>query len=172
MPTIYADENPPILHPDSPIDQIVGTWRVISCRYQREKKIAWELLDQSIPFFLPMFNNPLTGALKPLFPGYLFACTEEYFGFLSKHDHTFIPVPQQARLIQQLIIVKNAIDNDTIRPYGSWAHGQPCRVTKGPYMGFEAEVDRVDNKGRVFIDVETLGRVVEVEIDPEFLEQV
>jgi transcriptional antiterminator NusG len=118
----------------------------------------------------------------PLFRSYLFINidprSEEYYTVLGTTGVSSIvkraekPCPVSFGIIKSL---KHLVEkmNQEIGIITGLRRGERVRVIKGPLRGSEGEMVRIDNRKFVFVvNVDLLGRSVEVSIPPEYVSKL
>lgn len=168
MPSYKLDENPPAIWPEgSEIADLAATtpiWIVIESHYNCEKKMAFELCERRIPYYLPLVKKRddwrrLT--FLPLFPRFLFAAvpvgTDLRFDDERKRPARYLSRTDVARedwiLVRELHDIKTGIESGRIKSLDDLAPGQLARVIGGSFRGIEATIDRIDRRrGLAFLN--------------------
>jgi transcription antitermination factor NusG len=176
-------DNPPILHPaGKDLRQIPGRWWVAHTKPRNEKALAWDLVDRSIPYFLPMAHRTtFSGGRKrrgmiPLFPSYLFLCAgepERQAALMTHRVTRFIEAPDQHTLIDELRALERALSEGAqfdLYPFA--AVGRRCRVRSGPFEGIEGTIVSRDKPVKLVLQVSLLGCGAAMEVDVGLLEAV
>jgi transcriptional antiterminator RfaH len=168
---------------DRPIAEIGGRWWVLQTKARHEKTFACELRELGIDHFLPLVSVPRTYGRRrvhvqlPLFPGYVFVA----FAFDEDRIHSLrtqrvartLPVDDQERLRGELENIRRAlILGERVRLYPGIKIGRKCRVVAGPLKGLEGTVVRRNKKGRIYLEVATLGQSAMADVELMHLEAV
>jgi transcription antitermination factor NusG len=180
---LRAAENPPILSPSlRDVAQASGRWCLAHTKARAEKALAWDLLAKGIPYFLPLIPRTIVSggrkrhALLPLFPSYVFFCGDEVMraqAFTTDRICQTIPVTDQKRLVQELSTLHQALAaNVPLDPHPGFATGQRCRVSAGPFQGFEGIVVRRSQTARLVLQVSMLGQGAAMEIESDLVEPI
>lgn len=174
--------------------ETTGSWCAVRTHATREKTVAQMLADRGVPHFLPLERirhvragrKPET-VERPMYPTYLFAafCNEydrheiRRTRYVSELVLT-VTEHEQDRLASQIRSLERILAVDPTADATPWA-GEPGRrvyVIDGPFMGAEGEIIRRSRRVKghdivrdvLCVGVLMLGRVVEVDIDPAFVE--
>ncbi|MGB9700139.1 MAG: transcription termination/antitermination protein NusG [Thermodesulfobacteriota bacterium] len=153
-------------------------WYVIQTKPGNEQRAEFNLSNQGIETFLPLYKaqlisfGRLTEKKKPLFPNYLFAKLE-----LSAHYSQVkwtrgvskivafgdIPVPVSEEVIQA---IKSRVGKDNlIELEENWREGDLVEIISGPLKGLQGIFQRkLSDKGRIKILLSMLGIEVPVQI--------
>ena len=158
---------------------VPGRWYVAHTKARREKALAWSLLTQGVPYFLPMVER-LTStrgrrfrSWLPLFSSYVFFAGDRRArqqALATHHVAGVLDVVDRDRLLAELSQIEQALDGGAkLDPYPSMRNGTLCRVRCGPFAGLEGVVVR-RNVTRLLLQVEMLGQAAALEIDGSLLE--
>ena len=180
---IAIHKNPPTIYPQhASIEDIPDQWWVAHTRARHEKALAFDLLGWEVPFFLPMVEKTIDirgrrfRSMLPLFPGYLFFGGNDdtrYFALTTSHVANVLPVPDQERLVHELVHIESAlVARAKLDPFPYLKKGCLCRVRAGPLRGAEGIVVRRRGTMRLVLQIEMLGQAVATEIDPSLVEMV
>jgi transcriptional antiterminator RfaH len=152
-----------------------GRWWVLYTRARMEKALARKLRAQEIPFYLPLYENALTsGGRKrssylPLFTGYVFLYGDDSARLAALETNllcTTIPVPDQARLYEDLCRVERVLGGTVpVTPEMELPPGSPVEITDGAFRGLSGKVVRRGAKTRLVVEVEFLRRGVSIEVE-------
>ncbi len=81
---LKLSQNPPVLPPEvESVTQLSGRWWLAHTKSRCEKAFAWDLIDHSIGYFLPLIERVRISdgkkrrVLMPLFSSYVFFCGDE-----------------------------------------------------------------------------------------------
>jgi len=159
----------------------IPAWYVLQTKPRAEGVAAYHLQRNDIAVYFPKFvvsrEQPGEAAssdtIEPLFPGYLFAhlnlAAQHHVAawspgvrnFLSFGDGLAEPVADE--VIECLRT--RAGGGDVFRPLSMFRSGDAVEVTKGPFAGLLAVIDRpIPASGRVRILLEILRRQTRVEL--------
>ena len=153
-------------------------WYLIRTKSGNEQRAAFNLSNQGIEVFLPLYKahqfnfGKINEMKKPLFPGYLFARFD-----LSSQYHQVkwtrgvskivafgdFPVPVSERIIQA---IKGRVGKDNlIKLDEDWREGDIVEIISGPFRSLQGIFQRkISDKGRVKILLSLLGADVSVHI--------
>ena len=159
-------------------------WYAVYTRARHEKKVALQLQQHSIEFFLPLYkqskrwNNGLRVQIEsPLFPGYLF---------------TRIPVARRLEVLKMSGVVsficagngypvalpvsdidhlRIALDKFKTEPHPFLRIGQSVRIITGPLTGLEGILIAERNQSKVVLSIDLIKRSVAIEVDCADIEQ-
>lgn len=157
-------------------------WMVLRTRSRQEKAVA-EMLDASdAEYFLPLVRKERRyGRTRnvvdfPLFPGYVFlhGTRDEAFEVdRSRRLASIIEVPDQERLERELGSIRLAVEAGVgLEPTDHLPVGTRVRVRRGALEGVEGCVERHSTPYRLYLQVNTLGQAVTVDVDVDDLEPV
>jgi len=174
-------DNPPMLSPPAEsVLSLEGRWWVAHTRARNEKALAWDLVRESIGYFLPMKDRVRhSGGRKrrvmlPLFTSYFFLCgtpEDRYRAMTTNRISHTITVADQERFVRELAFLEQALQGQAkLDFYPQVALGQTCRVTAGPFKGIEGVVVRRSPRARVVLQVGLIGQGAAMEIDADLLE--
>jgi transcriptional antiterminator RfaH len=166
-------ENPPARFPQRPIAEAKAPWFVAHVKPRQEKAMADDCLRLGVEYYLPLFtrvtrrkdNNKPRKSILPLFPGYLsFAGTKETVRALYATGRVanVIEIKQQKKFIGELGQVYNLLEKGMplepcCIPYRS---GDEVVIASGPLRGIRGVIMSVNNRNRLLISVEALGRAM------------
>lgn len=166
---------------DSP-ESFAGVWSVAMVEGGREKRAAAALDLYGVPYFLPLVTLTTPRGSRtytrdvPLFSNYLFTCcgTDADAYNVRRCDRyvQIISVADQRKFVREISDVHRAIGAGEVRAFHLPVIGQRCRVTGGPFEGFEGVLVHTPNLLRFVLEVQTLGRAVELSVPPELLEPI
>jgi len=180
---LKPEENPPtIWPPDKSITDFQGTWWVAHTKSRNEKALAWQMQKKNISYFLPMAekvykkSRRVFRSMLPLFSGYLFFCCEESQRIevlKTNRVASLIEVKNQEHLVQDLLPIEKAIlSGAELAPFNYIKTGQRCKVIAGPLMGTEGLVTNDQNKTKLVLQIDMLGKATCLEIDSSLLEVI
>ncbi len=162
-------------------------WYVIHTHGKHETKVEVYLGKKGLNIFLPRMTMVSRRRDRkkylqvPLFPGYVFVHTD-----LSQESyHHIVKSPGVVRILgnqrEYFPVAPEVIESIRLmvasqRAYYPWEHlekGRRVRIVEGPLTGAVGVVERVkDNKRRLIVAVEILGRSVAVDLENEAVEPV
>lgn len=167
---------------ESSIKDFQGIWWVAHTKSRNEKALAWQMQKRNISYFLPLTekvyrkSRRVFRSMLPLFGGYIFFCgTESDRLEVLKTNRVagLLEVKDQQHLITDLLPIEKALTGGiNLAPYAYIKAGQRCKVIAGPLMGTEGLVVRDQNKTRLILQVDILGKATCLEIDSTLLEVV
>lgn len=161
-------------------------WYAVYTRSRFEKKVHEDLSGQGIETFLPLYSqksqrkNTTVIVKRPLFTSYLFVNTspksQQWFKVLdsrgvvtvlgSKNGPTVIP-EREITMIRQVLSSKFPVTSSP------WLQkGKRVRVVAGPLCGIEGVVEEYKRYDRLFIEIESLGQSIVVDVDASDVEIV
>lgn len=112
--------------------------------------------------------------MLPLFGGYVFFCSDESQRLevlKTNRVASLIEVKNQDRLIYDLLPIEKALKSGAeLAPHNYIKAGQRCKVIAGPLMGTEGLVSNDQNKTKLVLQVDMLGKATCLEIDSSLLE--
>ena len=183
MPILKEERNilpNDLLEPES--DRGGRQWWAVYTKARQEKALARDLVERSVPFYLPLVERSslIRGkrlqSLVPLFAGYVFLCVnddERLQTLRTNRTSQLVAVSDQDRLrrdllqVQRLIAAKAAV---TLEPRLS--PGQRVRVKSGSFMGIEGVVEARRGGCRLIVEVNFLQQGVSVEIEELLVEMI
>jgi transcription antitermination factor NusG len=152
-------------------------WYAVCTRSRHEKRVAGQLDDRSIAFFLPMYQTVRRWADRtkqvtlPFFPGYLFVRIPlnerlrvlrlpgvvRFVGF----DSSPVPVPDI-----EIETLQNAMKSQmSIDPHPYLKVGCRVRIKSGPLQGAEGILKRKKGVMRLVLSLDLIMRSVSVEVN-------
>ena len=159
-------------------------WCAVLLKRNAFRQAETSLLRQGLQIFSPKTLRTVRRFGKPhqeqslLFPGYLFVA-------IDPSKPAWRPVastPGVSRIIMKRAgepaIVPNALieglkgrcdENGLILPPDTFTAGDRVRIASGAFAELVATVERIDEKKRVWVLLEILGGVREVQVDPKEL---
>lgn len=179
---LKPEENPPVIWPpDKSIENFQGTWWVAHTKSRNEKALAWQMQKKNISYFLPMVekvykkSRRVFRSMLPLFGGYVFFCsgneTQRLEVLKTNRVAGLLEVKDQQKLVADLLPIEKALASGAdLAPYNYIKAGQRCKVIAGSLMGIEGLVSSDQNKTRLILQVDILGKATCLEIDSSLLE--
>jgi transcriptional antiterminator RfaH len=150
-------------------------WWVIHTRPRAEKALAVELLRQSAPYFLPLYERPFRhhgqslASQLPLFPGYLFLRGDNQCVLRAMKTRCVvraIPVADQERLHEDLRRLHRLIASGvTMTPEGALRPGMLVEITSGPLQGLHGKIIRERGLSRFVVEIDFLCRGASCVVD-------
>ena len=164
---------------------IAGDWFLAWVKFKEETILASRLEQLGIDYYLPLvqrttrrFGKRQT-ELRPLFPGYLALAGDQnsrYEAIQTAHTMRVIPVVQREKFVRELESVRIAVTADPrIGQFKGIVKGRPCRVTGGPFMGYEGLVDEFIKDGkdrRIGVKCHMMGRALVIDVPEDLIEIV
>lgn len=157
-------------------------WWAIHTKPRQEKSLARELLQQEIPFYLPLVaRNRLIRGRKvqsyiPLFTSYvfLFGTDDQRVESLKTNRVAFtLEVPEGERLREDLRQVRQLIDTGApLTVEARLTPGRRIRIRGGAMAGLEGTVLVRRRQTRLVVAVDFLKQGISVEIDDFLLEPI
>jgi len=156
-------------------------WWAVYTKARQEKALARELLQQEVPFYLPLVARTIlirgrrVESLLPLFSGYVFVRADEderVKALKTNRTSQLIQVTDQDKLrrdlasVQRLILAKAPITVEQ-----RLAPGTRVRVKAGPFLGAEGIVEQCRGACRLIVEVTFLQQSVSVQIDELLVEK-
>ncbi len=180
---LKPEENPPIVWPaGSSIKNFQGIWWVAHTKSRNEKALAWQMQKKNISYFLPLTekvfrkSRRVFRSMLPLFGGYVFFCGDENNRLevlKTNRVASLLEVKNQQHLITELLPIEKALTSGiNLEPYAYIKTGHLCKVIAGPLLGTEGLVVSDQNKTRLILQVDILGKATCLEIDSALLEIV
>jgi transcriptional antiterminator RfaH len=178
---LKPSENPPMIWPaDSSIENFAGIWWVAHTKSRNEKALAWQMQNKNICYFLPMTekvyrkSRRVMRSMLPLFSGYIFFCGSENDRLevlKTNRVAQILQVNDQRHIVEELLPIEKALTSGAeLLPHNYIKAGQRCKVVAGPLMGTEGLVAHDQNKTRLILQVDILGKATCLEIDAALLE--
>lgn len=137
------------------------------------------LKRQGFQTFLPLEeqtrlrNGKFAAAIRPLFPGYIFVAFDVTRGLWktvnSTHGITRLvsfgkePTAVPMNLVSQLMLRCDA--KGKLLPPKLLKPGDQVTITKGPFVNFVTEVEKIEPDRRVWVLLDIMGRKTRVTVD-------
>ena len=175
------------LNRETTLGSTVGSadhWYALYTRARHEKKVAVQLQDHSIEFFLPLhkqkkrWNNGLRVQIEsPLFPGYLFTRIDlsrrlevlklaGVISFICTGNGWPVALP-----VSDIDHLRIALDKFRTEPHPFLTIGQSVRIIAGPLAGLEGILIEARNQSKVVLSIDLIKRSVAIEVDSADIEQ-
>lgn len=180
---LRLEDNPPMRPPSvGSVADLAGRWWAAHTHPRCEKALAWDLVGRGVGYFLPLVPRVTVSggrkrrALIPLFTSYVFLCgtaDDRQRALATGRVANLIPVHETARgqFVRELAAVEKAVVcGMPLDLYPFAAVGNRCRVTAGPFEGYEGTVVSRHGRARLVLHVSILGQGASVEIDADLLE--
>ncbi|MBI2826667.1 MAG: hypothetical protein HYX69_18495 [Planctomycetia bacterium] len=158
------------------------TWSVAYTKVRQEKRLARDLWNRQIAFYLPLvprdhvYRGRRVRAQVPLFGSYVFlyADPRERLQCLNTDRIThLLPVADQQQLYDDLVHVHRLIEaNVPLTVESRLSPGDRVRVRHGCMAGIEGTVLYRGRQTRLVIQITFLQQGISVEIDDFMLERV
>lgn len=185
---LRLSENPPITYSPTAAGGLTSVdwdqrWRVAYTKPRQEKRLAHDLIERGVAYFLPMVQRETSSGgrrrrnLYALFPSYLFfagnedarlAClrTERTVQLIDPDENEGERLRQELRQLAT-VLEQSPADIDL---YTALTPGRLVRVKAGPMQGIEGTVLEGGAKLRLQLNVSLLGVGALVEIHPDLVE--
>ena len=177
-----SDNPPAVWPPDIGIETFSGTWWVAHTKSRNEKALAWQLQKKNVSYFLPMAekvskrNRRISRSMLPLFSGYVFFCGNEndrLEALKTNRISNIIQITDQKLFINELMPIEKAlVGGADLQSCAYIQSGQRCRVLAGPLMGIEGIAVNEQNKTRLVLQVDILGKATCLDIEANLLEVI
>ena len=154
-------------------------WYALYVHSRAEKKVYTQLLERGYEAYLPLivkmkqWSDRMKKVEEPLFKSYLFVKTDikNYFDVLDIPGVTrFVSFERKAVVVpqNQINAIKKYCDGyseDDAQPQETEFHeGQLVRITSGPMAGLIGRLAPIDNKKRLIVHIESVGRYLPINI--------
>jgi transcription antitermination factor NusG len=161
-----------------------GAWHALYTRHQHEKVAAEFLVRQGFETFLPLYTavhrwKDRTKELSvPLFPNYVFlrdGVGHRLQILKTPGVHAIVESGGRPGIIpdSEIAAIRSAVENLLrIEPHPFLTNGDWVRIKSGPLSGLEGILVRKQDRIRLVLSVEMLGRSVAVEVDALSVERV
>jgi transcription antitermination factor NusG len=158
-----------------PAAGVAAEWRVLHTKPRQEKRLAGELVQKEVPFYLPLigherrFRGRVMTAQLPLFDGYLFLHSDRdgyHEALATRRVVRGLAVPDQERLWSDLRRVFGLISSGLpVTPEPSLLPGQLVEIASGPLAGLRGRVIRSASRKRFVVEVDFIRRGASVLCD-------
>lgn len=168
------------------MNDMVSHWYAVKTRSRHEQKVYEKLISQQIESLYPTIEVWSTRKDRrkrirvPLFPGYLFVhCVltdDNWFAVNNVRGVASIvgvssratPIPQE-QIDSIHVLLKSGLP---VNPHPYLKEGEMVLVTGGPLKGAKGIYIKSDEKKRkLIVNVDILGRAVEVDVEPDLIEK-
>ncbi|MFO0789223.1 MAG: transcription termination/antitermination NusG family protein [Pirellulales bacterium] len=164
------------------IADIAAPWSVAYCKPRQEKKLADDLRQRDIAYFLPMVLRETSSGgrrrknLYPLFPSYVFFAGEERERLAVLRTDRIVQIidvgsAEQICFRQEIAALETALEHfpESIELYPRIVPGARVRITAGPMRDVEGIVLQSQNKRKLWLGVSVLGVGATVEIHADMV---
>ena len=180
---IPLSKNPPSRFPAEPITMTDAPWWVAKVKPRQEKALAFDLMERSIEYYLPMYkkttrrrdNNKPRKTILCLFSGYISfrpALRTERTIFATNRVVSLVQVRNQTHFVKQLNQIYHTLDlGVALEPCphaADLAPGQPVEVVAGPMRGITGTVIKMQSTQKLILSVDILGKAA-VTIDASLI---
>jgi transcription antitermination factor NusG len=180
---LKLSENPPMIWPpESSVGDFAGEWWVAHTKSRNEKALAWQMQKKNISYFLPLIekvyrrSRRVMRSMLPLFSGYVFFCGSEADRLevlKTNRVAQILQVKDQQHIVAELLPIEKALTSGmNLSPHNYLKTGQRCKVIAGALMGTEGIVASDQNKTRLVLQVDILGKATCLDIDAALLEVI
>lgn len=175
---------PPMTMGGAPIAGWEGVWYIAHTKSRFEKALAWDLHRQGVKYFLPieavisLKGGKRREIHRVVFPSYLFFCgndDDRYIALKTNRICQIIVAHNQGGLRRDLVIWHDGLVVDHAPlTVPTFEPGRRVRIcgSSHPFKGMYGTMLKGDKIARIELDVEMLGRVCGLEIDPLDVEPV
>jgi transcription antitermination factor NusG len=153
-------------------------WYLLYTRPRHEKKVATQLCNRKLEYFLPLTQQLQSWKLRkrsllvPLFPSYIFVkltCFQDYFISMDADG-----VSNYVRFNKQPAVVKESVINqlrlvvesghDICVSNEEFKRGETVLIKEGALGGLVSEVVQYQGKNKILVRVQLLSRSVLVDL--------
>jgi transcriptional antiterminator RfaH len=158
-------------------------WYVVQTHAMAEEKAVSNLKRQGYGSYLPRYLKKRSHArridwiARPLFPCYLFVemdvgatqwqAIRSTFGVSHLICIGEVPAPVPEGIVEAIIACENGDGHVGLTVCNMFKKGQEVEIADGPLAEISAIFDCIDDKDRVFVLMELLGRQVRVRVPLE-----
>lgn len=152
------------------------SWYALHTRSRHEKRVAEQLVSQSLETFLPLHRSRHTwkngmhvNVDLPLFPCYLFAraSISERARLLRPHGVLGLAASTTRPTVisdEEITALRTATDNLKAEPHPYLDNGDAVRIMAGPLAGMTGILTRRKHEYRVVLSIEAIMRSIVVEV--------
>lgn len=177
MPVLSAKDNPPSRFPEKSIIESSNNWWVAKVYSRQEKSFAFDLLEQQIEYYLPLYtkevkrrdNGKKRKSIIPLIPSYVpFVYDGSPYEILkNKRVSTILEVGAQEKFkseLQQLYLV--SVAGCKLKPVlNDFKIGAEVEISAGPLKGIKGKVLESENN-TILLSVFAFGEAI-LNVDAE-----
>lgn len=161
-------------------------WYVVQTRINSESKAAARLRHQGFDVYLPRYQKTRSHARKvsvvarPLFPRYLFVAVESAVHWWRAIQSTTsvshlicgsdLPASVGNEVIHSIKLREDEKGFIQLKPPDMFAPGDTVRIVEGAFADSLGLVEGIDDRARVTLLLDLLGRKVRVLIGPDLIE--
>ena len=182
MPIVAASAN---VHPDELLDGLglesgQRQWWAVSTKARQEKRLACDLHNFRIPFYLPLlsykhvYRGRTVQSQLPLFVGYLFLFASEderQHSFATNRVLRVLPVEDGAQLYNDLVQIRRLVaSNAPLTVQARLQPGRRVRIRHGGLAGLEGTIVSRSHRTQLVITVHFLQQGVSIELEGCLLE--
>lgn len=162
------------------IDFDAKHWHALYVRSRSERKVLSQLEEMGVEAYLPLitrikqWSDRRKKIEEPLFKSYVFVHSSyrQYYDILNVYGVVrFVTFEHHAVIVpdKQIVAIKKYIDDplddeQALKKNDDLRVGQKVRITNGPLQGLIGKLVSIDNKRRLVIYIESVGRVLPVSI--------
>ena len=160
-------------------------WHVLYVKSQHEKKINKSLIESGFESFLPtttvvrQWSDRKKKIIKPLFPSYIFiriSSKQDFYNALKiKGIYNYIRFGSRYATLKndEIEKIKYFLNLDGITEINTTLSvpkkGELMRINYGSLYGLDCEVLKTNNKNKVFVRIDSLGRNITAVVPNKFL---
>ena len=178
----------PVEKPEEKIDFDEKHWHALYVRSRSERKVLAQLNEKGIEAYLPLitrikqWSDRKKKIEEPLFKSYVFVhnSLRQHYDVLNVYgvvrfvtfEHKAVVVPDN-----QIIAIKKYIDDPVedekvLNDNNDLKVGQLVRITNGVLQGLMGRLVSVNNKRRLVVYIESVGKVIPVSISRAKVEPI
>lgn len=160
-------------------------WYVVHTVARREKKVAAEIADLGIEFFLPMYKTVRQWSDRkkkvelPLFPNYVFVHTSEsarqllfsineLIKFVSIERKPVVVRDTEIETVKQIL----KVDGLEVGMENYFQKGMKVRIARGQLAGLEGVVLKQNGKSRLLVCINGLQKAFSINVATNLLESI
>ena len=161
----------------------MNRWYVIGTHSRSEEKAVHHLQRQGYQTYLPRYLKRRSHARKvdwvpsPMFPGYLFVSLDtevdqwrsirSTVGVTQLISHGETPTPVPVGIIEDIQVHENDQGIVSFTPVAKFKKGDRVQIIDGSFLDHTGIFECADDRERVFILLDLLGREVKVRLPAE-----
>ena len=164
--------------------RMVHLWYALYVRSRYEKKVAKQLQDRQIEYFLPLISRLRQWKDRkkmveiPLFPGYIFVyialkdklnvLTIDGVVWLVGFESQPTPIPEsQIENVRRLLDHPKLIEVSPCINKGDWVE-----ISYGPFAGVQGQLIQQNGRRRILVGIDLIQQAVSVEVDMSWVRRV